>query len=403
MSLWYKNINEITFDDIEQFCRHRHREGPRLEYKGQRIPKDLPSLVAAFANTLGGMMLFGVDVDKATNEPIWPPCGMLADDGIEERLIALCRDNLYPPVRPQISPVLSSRTTMGTVIVVARIDESPEAPHADSKGRVYARTGNQNHPIDIAHIDRIQYLLQRRGLVDAQRRDHLEREIDRATRRLAESRLLLGEEAQLRRHVTEPPGPRGVPLRWASVIPFFPWQELCNVRECHNCLRFLARLDQSKWQGVPGGAIGIGSGAIGHGVLPITYGSISSNGHVFMMECAREVSEVTRDVALGRDSPRMVLTIIQRFAAEAFRAAHEFYKRPEVITPGYLLLSLGLTDVLDFRIVRTLSNAGAHGLPFVDEDFAADRTVPFHEFLDDPEAAAAPLFDDLKWGFDLSF
>ena len=41
------------------------------------------------------------------------------------------------------------------------------------------------------------------------------------------------------------------------------------------------------------------------------------------------------------------------------------------------------------------------GQEFLDDDFGADVTVSLDQFLDSPAKAAAPLFADLKFGFDL--
>ena len=41
------------------------------------------------------------------------------------------------------------------------------------------------------------------------------------------------------------------------------------------------------------------------------------------------------------------------------------------------------------------------GQEFLDDDFGADVIVSLDQFLDSPAKAAAPLFADLKFGFDL--
>ena len=62
----------------------RSPEGPRLDYKAE-IPKELQKVVAAFANTLGGIILLGIEANRATNRPVWPPKGMQKVTGIEKR------------------------------------------------------------------------------------------------------------------------------------------------------------------------------------------------------------------------------------------------------------------------------------------------------------------------------
>ena len=107
MSLWYRPIRDITFDDVDAFCSMKLSEGTRLDYKvsvsekGNAQAPRLEKLVAAFANTLGGIILLGVDADKKTNQPIWPPAdGMPDEPGIEDQIISICQANIFPPVRP---------------------------------------------------------------------------------------------------------------------------------------------------------------------------------------------------------------------------------------------------------------------------------------------------------------
>jgi predicted HTH transcriptional regulator len=153
MSLWYKTVDSITFADIEAFCLLKLPEGLRLDYKLD-IPNDLEKLVAAFANTLGGLIVLGVKANKTNNEPDWPPRGMTNAIGIEERITAICRDNIYPPVRPEISPIIDNPDGSGTVLAIIRVIESPESPHA-VKGFVYERVGSQGRPYHFSQIDRI--------------------------------------------------------------------------------------------------------------------------------------------------------------------------------------------------------------------------------------------------------
>ena len=63
MSLWYKQLDTIAYADIDAFCTRNIPEGLRLDYK-REMPTDLAKLVAAFANTLGGLIILGVEAEK---------------------------------------------------------------------------------------------------------------------------------------------------------------------------------------------------------------------------------------------------------------------------------------------------------------------------------------------------
>ena len=70
MSLWSTPVSQITFADVDQFCREMHPEGV-LDYQGVALPKDSAKTIAAFANTLGGLILLGVEA-LGTKRPILP-------------------------------------------------------------------------------------------------------------------------------------------------------------------------------------------------------------------------------------------------------------------------------------------------------------------------------------------
>lgn len=398
MSLWYKPIAEISFDDVKAFCEQRVREGPRLDYKAE-FPKHLERLVAAFANTLGGLILIGIEADKTTNEPNWPPKGLPTATGIEERIIAICRDSIYPPVRPEISPVLENPHAPGTVVVVVRVPESPEAPHATDQGRrVYERTGNQNDPFELAQIDRIRHLLSRRLRLEEQRREFVDREIARAVRQLAESRLDMGKAAGLTQPITETPGPRGVPLRWASVVPTYPWRDLCEAAHCMEVLDDFSSFQSA--QRAPGGAFAVRYEATRSRQVKVGCRSITAKGHIFGIECTTETLMYAQTARERKDFPQDHLVDWQntrQFAVSLFGLAGKFYKSPKVELPGYVTISVGLLGVLGLK----MADYHEVGEPFPDEFFGSEQALPIGLFLADTEKAAGPLFQELAFGFDL--
>jgi len=68
MSLLNKPFDQITFEDVENYCKEQHPETATLDYK-QAVPKDLAKHVAAMSNTLGGFIIIGVAEDKNTGLP----------------------------------------------------------------------------------------------------------------------------------------------------------------------------------------------------------------------------------------------------------------------------------------------------------------------------------------------
>lgn len=233
MSLWYKPIREIAFEDVDAFCSQQIPEDIRLDYKvdisekqakGGTHPAGIEKLVAAFANTQGGLILLGVDADKKTNRPIWPPLtGMPEGTDVGDRIISICQANLFPPLQPEVSDILPNRHRPGNVITVVRVPESRDAPHTINNGRrIYERVGSQNDGCDYAHIDRIEQLLRRRQVFEGQRERYTQEAIDRSLRQMAD--------------------PLPLAARWAVAVPYYPWRDLCEPRRCREVEDLLHRV-----------------------------------------------------------------------------------------------------------------------------------------------------------------
>jgi len=154
-------LQGITFHDVEEFCRI-WSEGVRVEYKRELATHHIPKVVSSFANTSGGVWIIGVATD-AHNRPVFPIGGFpRTAAGIEERITQSCFQNLYPPLLPEIK-IIEVPNGEGTVVAVVQIGESVEAPHAvENTTKVYVRTNSTTEAIQLAEIDRIEYLLKRR-------------------------------------------------------------------------------------------------------------------------------------------------------------------------------------------------------------------------------------------------
>lgn len=157
--IFTKPIKDINFQDVESFCKE-YNESVRVEYKAD-IPDKITKTICAFANTLGGVWIIGVEADKQ-GKAILPIKGMNKTDGIEDRIINSSLNGIYPSIIPSVR-VIDIPGQEGKVVVVVKIQESIEAPHAvDQSTRVYIRTGSQSNPYNLAEIDRIEYFFKRR-------------------------------------------------------------------------------------------------------------------------------------------------------------------------------------------------------------------------------------------------
>lgn len=156
--MFTKPANEIKFSDIRDFCSE-FGEGVRVEYK-QKI-EHVPKIVSSFANTLGGIFIIGAQTDKKTNK-VTAINGIRNSGGLEEQIQQSALTGIYPAVIPQVI-IVDIPNNPNNVVVVIRVDESLQAPHAiQNSTKIYIRTGSISQPYELAEIDRIQYMLKRR-------------------------------------------------------------------------------------------------------------------------------------------------------------------------------------------------------------------------------------------------
>jgi hypothetical protein len=325
----------------------------------------------------------------------------------KERIVAICRDNIYRPVLPQVSPVIDNPHLPGHKLVVVRVDESRDAPHAVNDGRhIYERTGSQGKPYDFAHIDHIEHLLRRRQKVEEEREASIERAIERATHQLVGRRLHHVQPMGVHVQAADTRRWMQVPLRWASVIPYYPWRDLCTPQACYDRHRVL--LNAVNPQRVPGGSYAV-EGSPQAGANPRGRSSLTAKGHVFAIECAYEAELY---YAEGRQQQRPTTEDFwvnfdkaSDFLRRVLHAAAGFYGgRVEV--PGHLMVSVGLLDVRHYRMCREArrgeqTDGLVRGARFPDERFRADFTTDAAAFMKNPDEAGQVLLDQLAYGFDL--
>ncbi len=105
-------------------------EGPTVEFK-ERFTPDIAREIAAFANAGGGLLLLGVADDSTVvgvDEPL---------RAVEERIMNLCRNNIKPPVTPQVEEVALGE---GRVVVI-RVPEGAQKPYT-ANDICYVRAGS---------------------------------------------------------------------------------------------------------------------------------------------------------------------------------------------------------------------------------------------------------------------
>lgn len=169
-------IDQITFEDVVAFCAHQTREHMRLEYKerfsskgaGKQIAKE----VAAFANTQGGMLIFGVKED-GDRRPVKHPQGADLGSNPRQTVQTPCTHEIYPPVVPDVSEFLRNPKNPSHGFLVVQVGASEEIHATDDATGIYIRVNDQSEPIRPT-VDRLEWLIQRRSqsvALQASRRD----------------------------------------------------------------------------------------------------------------------------------------------------------------------------------------------------------------------------------------
>jgi hypothetical protein len=367
MSLRNKPIDEITYADVGAFCTTtpKPREVLQLDFK-RAFPGDLSKIIAAFANTYGGLLVLGVETD-ASNEPKWPPLGLEASAQNSERIHHAAYDSIHPPVAIEVSAMLPLPDPPDRVLAVVRVPESPEAPHAMEGGRhIYIRTGDVSKRIDLADITRIERLLKRRGAAEQQRERMLNEMVARCRPQIA------------------PDGP----ICWASAIVLYPAGALCDPIDCFRAMAGsdLGRADRIG--GAPWGAYSSDAWRDPGGRNEISSAYIDCRGHVFEMKSCWDV---------GRsNSHRIMAERVQRVARETFQCASRFFELRARFT-GYVQLSLGIEACRGACMYSGDTNLGS---PFLDDSYRQSIVAPAPSLPADNAAEA--MFARMRYDFNMS-
>ena len=161
MSIFSKQIESITYEDVIRFCEQGISEGISLDYKENFSSTDnskLAKTICSFANAYGGTIVIGVK-DK-DSKPLAPFEGIEYSDKLEEKVWSIVLSNIYPPLNPliRICPPVQSKT-----FIIIRVEQSNRTPHAiHNNTQIYIRTGNVTQLEDLASVDKIEWLFNER-------------------------------------------------------------------------------------------------------------------------------------------------------------------------------------------------------------------------------------------------
>ena len=169
------DLERKTYADVDAFLKERIPEGPRLDYK-REVPDRIERTISAMANSEGGLIVIGVDEERATRTPKLPPAG-IALAGQAERVQSKAYQAIHEPITALDIGTYSFPDDGERGVLVVRVHPSERAPHAvDQHRTILRRVGAQamkegDDLDDRMDVDRMGWLFERRTrnqqLIDA--------------------------------------------------------------------------------------------------------------------------------------------------------------------------------------------------------------------------------------------
>lgn len=223
MNIFNRDVEEISFSDIESFCAEQQIEGIQLEYKKEFPKKGLAKQIASFSNTRGGLLIIGIEEDEKIGIP-------KSYNGVINEGKLLERVHQYAS---QVEPIPSYKATAtdeknGKIFILIRVFEGENTPYfVQNDSNIWVRTGNISNPIDHASPDALELLYKKREKAEKQRKIQIERtvEISKAAIERQEKKRLIaltqGEESDRLRIIDKEVG-SNVSMCNVTIQPYFP-------------------------------------------------------------------------------------------------------------------------------------------------------------------------------------
>jgi len=180
--MYVKPTDEITFSDVAAFIQEKNRENIILDYKGD-WPRNLAKVIAAMANTQGGLIFIGVTEENNSGRPedvVGVDLGR-GEDQLRQRVISTAFQGIYPPVMPEVGACLLDSDPSRAVVII-RVVPSDRTPHAvDNRTKIYVRVDSQTVPYErLAALNELEWLWDRRRLAIENRDALVEAAMERA-------------------------------------------------------------------------------------------------------------------------------------------------------------------------------------------------------------------------------
>jgi len=110
-------MNEQEILNLIKQLQQRQTETVSLEAKAARVdfPKKCYDTFSSFANTKGGVILFGIDEEKN-----FEVCGVYDTNDLQKKIVSMCKDVLEPKLKPEFLVITVEE---GKNVLACKIDE----------------------------------------------------------------------------------------------------------------------------------------------------------------------------------------------------------------------------------------------------------------------------------------
>lgn len=189
--------DELTFENVVGFCSRGIPENLRLEYKrefsAKRRGRQSAKQVAAFANTQGGTIIFGVHADEKQRKPAPNQMGNDLGNDPREAVLQACSEHIYPTPYFEVSDFLRNPDDPSRGFLVVTVAPGRDVPYAiDQETRIYVRVSDQSTPV-AATVQQIRLLIERRTEAMSRQQGRRDIAFDRLSAALAPLRERQGE------------------------------------------------------------------------------------------------------------------------------------------------------------------------------------------------------------------
>jgi len=153
-----KNINDITYNDIEDLIGNT-REGKQIDFKAKfpDLKKDSDKKeflydVSSFANTVGGLLVYGVREHEGTAKEIVPLSEEINFDKEILKLESIIRDGIEPRIKTEIKVIESEKKERVLIIKIFKSWSSPHRVTLGGSGKFYARHSGGKYELDTSEL-----------------------------------------------------------------------------------------------------------------------------------------------------------------------------------------------------------------------------------------------------------